>query len=93
MGSGREMSPLQKAAALIATAFIALLGFLVLDLTRAVLWLLFFAISYPVLIAMLGSVLDGTRFTAAELISIYKESIRAIPALLQFLKDLILRNK
>jgi uncharacterized integral membrane protein len=95
-GQGTEpgrMSAILKAAILLGAALAALVGFIVLETTKAVLWLLFLAVAYPVLVAFMSSALDGTRFTPAQLIAIYKESIRALPKLFGFLKDLIFRSK
>lgn len=90
---GIVVSPNVKALIFLIAALVALGGFAILELPKAMLWLLFIALAYPVLIASLSSSLDGTRFTAKEIISIYRESLRALPALFASLKDMLPHDK
>jgi hypothetical protein len=80
------MSGPAKALALIFVAGIAFGGFFILDLPRAIVWLIFLTLSYPVLIAFFSGAVDGTRFSPEHLIAIYGESLRALPSLFEFLK-------
>jgi hypothetical protein len=87
------MHPVAKAATLLLTAAVALAGFFILETTRAVLWLIFLAAAYPVIISFVVSLSDGTRFTPKDLIAIYRESIRALPLLLKFIRDLFRQDR
>jgi hypothetical protein len=58
-----------------------LLGFYILDAYKAVVWLVFLIVSYPVIAAFLSSLFDGTRLNAAELRGLYRDSLKSIPGL------------
>lgn len=87
------MRPVLRAASLLSTAAMALAGFVLLDTTKAVLWLFFLIIAYPVLMCFSSSLIDGTKFTASDLINVYRESLRALPSLFNFLRNLFRSNK
>jgi hypothetical protein len=57
----------------------ALGGFVVLDGIKATLWLAFLIVSYPVLVALISSLLDGTRFSADQILKMYVESLKSLP--------------
>jgi hypothetical protein len=87
------MQPLQKSATLLCFTVAALIGFFILPLLAAVLWLIFCIVAFPVWVSFLSGALSGTTFSATELNKIYKESINTVPSLLKFLTGLVARGK
>ena len=82
-----------KALAFMSVAVIAFGGFFVLELSKAIIWLIFLIISYPVVIVFLSGAIEGTKFSPENLIAIYRESLKAIPSVLRFLKELFRSDK
>jgi hypothetical protein len=87
------MTPIRKSITLLAFTLAALFGFVVLPVTSATLWLVFCVVAFPVWVSFLSSTLEGTVFRPSELLGIYKDSIRTMPSLLKFLKDIVTGSK
>jgi hypothetical protein len=83
----------QKSALFLLILAIGLAGFVILPFLTGILWLIFMLVVYPVVIAFVSGLGDGTLFTPAELLKLYKESISTLPSLFKFLKDLVPRRK
>jgi hypothetical protein len=81
------MSQVQKAATLVAFTIAALVGFLLLPIAHAILWLTFLVVSFPVAVAFITATTGGARFSPSQLIEIYAESVRALPKLLKLTRD------
>jgi hypothetical protein len=65
----------------------ALIGFLLLPLAQATLWLIFLVVAFPVSVGFISGTLGGTNFSPQQLVEIYKESVNALPKLLRLTRD------
>jgi len=76
------MEPVHRALLLLTFAGASLVGFVVLPVAHATLWLIFLVVGFPVSVQFFSGAIDGVRFSPAELTKIYKESLNALPRLL-----------
>src|SRR4051794_9654666 len=83
------MSKATKFLTFMLIAIAALGGIYLLEPLKAVLWVFFLIVSYPVLSAFLSSLLDGTRFSPEELNTIYTRSLKSIPFLGRFVEAVV----
>jgi hypothetical protein len=75
----QRSSRLSRMAPLAFILVLALSGFLFMPTFKAVLWLVFLFVCYPVLAAFSSSIIDGTKFSSEQLTGLYVQSYRSLP--------------
>lgn len=83
----KQFPMLTKLLTAFALLIFCFLGFYLLDGIKAIIWLCFLIVSYPVLLAFMGSLLNGVEFSPRQLQSLYKDSLRSVPVLGKFIRD------